>query len=122
VNTGRASFAHNDGTPEEAAYAQVTPNRFRVLGARVVLGRDFIDGDRLPQPVNGGWRSAPPDQHLFTYAIASQEYLQRRLGGNPAMLGQPVVRNGPILVGALERGVELLFHPGDNIEHRLDLW
>lgn len=33
-----------------------------------------------------------------------------------------MVKNGPILVGVVERGVELLFRPDKNIERRPDLW
>ncbi len=122
LSTGRANFPHDDGTPEDTAFAQVTPNLFRLLGARVVLGRDFIDSDGQPQPTSADGAPPPPDQRLPTYAIASQEYFQRRFGGNPAVLGQPIVKNGPILVGVLERGVELLFRPDKNIERAPDLW
>ena len=122
VTTGRGSLAHDDGTPEEYAYAYVTANIFRTLGSRVVLGRDFIASDAQPQPTAADGAPLPPGQRLPTYAIASQEFFQRRFGGNPAMLGQPVGKNGPILVGVLERGVELLFRPDKNIERRPDLW
>jgi predicted permease len=122
VNTGRFNMAHEDGTPEEVAYASVTANLFRLLGARVVLGRDFTESDGLPQPTGADGAPPPPDQRLPNYAIVSQEFFQRRLGGNPARLGQPIVKNGPILVGVLERGVELLFRPDKNIERKPDLW
>jgi hypothetical protein len=91
-----------------------------VLGVRVVLGRDFIDSDGQPQAAttDGG----PPEQRLPTYAIASQEFFQRRFAGDPAAMGKPVAKNGPILVGVLERGVELLFRPDKNIERKPDLW
>jgi putative ABC transport system permease protein len=100
----------------------VTPNLFRLLGVRVTLGRDFIESDGQPQPPGPNGAPPPPDQRLPTYAIASQEFFQRRFGGNPAALGQPVVKNGPVLVGVVERGVELLFRPDKNIEQRPDLW
>src|ERR1039458_3760733 len=122
VTTGRGSLAHDDGTPEEYAYAYVTPNIFRTLGSRVVLGRDFIASDAQPQPTAADGAPLPPGQRLPTYAIASQEFFQRRFGGNPAMLGQPVGKNGPILLGVLEGSVELLFRPDKNIERRPDLW
>src|ERR1700685_2931751 len=32
VNTFRGSLAHDDGTPEEIAFASVTPNFFRMMG------------------------------------------------------------------------------------------
>ena len=122
VNTGRANFPHDDGTPEEAAFASVTPNFFRTIGARVVLGRDFIDTDGTPNPAAADGGPPPPGQGLPTYAIASYEVFQRRYGGNPAVLGQPIVKNGPILVGVLEPGVELLFRPDKNIERKPDFW
>ena len=122
VSTVRTNFVRDDGTPEDTVLAQVTPNLFRFLGARVMLGRDFTDSDGQPQPTTADGSLPPPDQRLPAYAIASQEYFQRRFGGNPARLGQPVVKNGPILVGVLEPGVELLFRPDKNIERRPDLW
>jgi predicted permease len=122
VTTGRVTFARDDGTPEELAYADVTPNFFRTLGARVVLGRDFIDSDGQPQPAAADGTPPPLDQRLPVYAIVSQEFFQRRFGGNPAALGKPIAKNGPILVGVLERGVELLFRPDKNIERKPDLW
>ena len=122
VRTFRNNLVRDDGTPEEIAFAVVTPNLFRMLGVRVVLGRDFIESDGQPQPTGENGAPPPPDQRLPTYAIASQEFFQRRFGGNPASLGQPVVKNGPILVGVVERGAELLFRPDKNIEQRPDLW
>jgi putative ABC transport system permease protein len=122
VTTGRANWARDDGTPEEIAYAAVTPNALRVLGARVVLGRDFKDSDGLPGPATADGAPPPPDQRLPTYAIVSQEFFQRRFGGNPAALGKPIIKDGPILVGVLERGVELLFRPDKNVERRPDVW
>jgi predicted permease len=122
LSTGRSTFLRDDGMPEEETYAQVTPNIFRLLGVRIVLGRDFIDSDGQPQPTTADVAPPPPDHRLPTYAIASQEFFQRRFGGNPAALGQPMVKNGPILVGVLERGVELLFRPDKDIERRPDLW
>jgi putative ABC transport system permease protein len=122
LRTGRFNLAHDDGTPEEVAFATVTSNTFRLLGARIILGRDFTESDSLPQPLGANGAPPPPDQRLPTYAIASQEYFQRRFGGNPARLGQPIVKNGPILVGVVEPGVELLFRPDKNVEPRPDLW
>jgi putative ABC transport system permease protein len=122
LGTGRFNLAHDDGMPEEVVFATVTPNLFRMLGVRVMLGRDFIESDSQPQPLGPNGGPPPPDQRLPTYAIASQEFFQRRFGGNPASLGQPVVKNGPILVGVVERGAELLFRPDKNVEQRPDLW
>jgi hypothetical protein len=61
VSTVRTNFVRDDGTPEETVLAQVTPNIFRFLGARVVLGRDFIDSDGQPQPTTADGSLPPPD-------------------------------------------------------------
>ncbi|MDR3701910.1 MAG: ABC transporter permease [Candidatus Sulfopaludibacter sp.] len=122
VSTGRFNLAHDDGTPEDVVFASVTPNLFRLLGAHIAMGRDFIDADGQPDPATADGAPPPPDQRLPIYAIASQEFFQRRFGGNPAALGQPIAKHGPILVGVVERGTELLFRPDRDIERRPDLW
>jgi predicted permease len=122
VNTGRFNLALDDGTPQEVAYASVSTNLFRLLGARVILGRDFRDTDGLPQPTTADGGPPPPDQRLPTYVILSYEYFQRRFAGNPARLGQPISKNGGILVGVLEPGVELLFRPDRNVQIKPDVW
>ena len=50
VFTSRGNVAHDDGTPEETVEAAVTPNLLHMLGARVVLGRDFMESDGQPEP------------------------------------------------------------------------
>ena len=111
IQTFRGIVPHDDGTPEDVVFANVTPNTFRVLGARVVLGRDFDDNDGLPQSSRRQWRAAATSaQRLPTITIISQEYFQRRprrQPRNPGASGRG--KNGPVVVGVLERGVELLF-------------
>jgi putative ABC transport system permease protein len=122
ANTFRAVYARDDGSSEEIPQANVTPNLFRVLGARVTLGRDFVESDALPQPVGPNGQPAPPDRQLPLYGIISHEFFMRRFGGNPAVLGQPVAKGGAIIVGVLAPGVELLFPPEKNVERKPDLW
>jgi predicted permease len=122
VNTSRSTYIRDDGAPEEMTVATVTPNFFRTLGARVVLGRDFVDSDSQTQSSAASDGGLTPPTQSPVYAIASQEFFQRRFGGNPASLGQPIVKNGPILVGVVEPGVELLFRPDNNVERKPDLW
>ena len=50
VITFRQALSGDDGEPEQVPTAAVTTNFFRVLGARIVLGRDFIDSDGAPAP------------------------------------------------------------------------
>ncbi len=121
--TFRAILPHEDGTPEEIAWAAITPNTFRLLGAHVILGRDFNEGDGSPQPAAANGATTPPGQTLPTMAILSQEYFQRRFGGNPAILGHPIAKNSnTIVVGVVQRGVELLFRPDKNMERKPEVW
>ena len=122
IRTSRTALADADGTPHEVVLAEVTPNLFRVLGVRIVLGRDFIASDGQPQPATADGAPPPPDRRLPTYAIVSHEFFERQFGGNPAALGKPVAKGGPVMVGVLERGVEMLFRPDKNIERRPDYY
>jgi predicted permease len=122
VNTLRVVLQRDDGQPDEIAQAAVTTNLFHVLGARVILGRDFVDSDAQPQPTLPNGQPVPVSPQLPAYGIVSYEYFQRRLSGNPAILGKPIARGGAIIVGVLEPGVELFFRPDKNIEQKPDLW
>src|SRR5262249_51139655 len=48
INTNRAIFPREDGTPEQVSAAVVTTNFFRFLGAKIAAGRDFEDPDGQP--------------------------------------------------------------------------
>ncbi len=122
IQTFRGILPHDDDAPEDVAFANVTYNTFRVLGLRVVMGRDFNEGDAALPPAAANGAPLPTGQAPPTSAIISQELFQRRFGGNPAILGHPVTKNGPIVVGVLERGAELLFRPDKNIERTPDVW
>src|SRR5439155_12580338 len=50
VFTFPITLTGEDGMPEKAHLGVVTTNYFQLVGARIVLGRDFIDGDGRPQP------------------------------------------------------------------------
>ncbi len=126
VNTFRNVVPRADGTPEQVHFAQVTTNFFRLLGARIAVGRDFDETEGQPQP------PAPPpgsataaSLRLPTIAILSYEYWQRRFGGNPAVLGHAMLNstpNSPQIVGVLAPGFELLFPPDAGVERNPDVW
>src|SRR5206468_3340297 len=127
VSTGRQIIPGADGTPEQVRVASVTTNFFRVIGTRILLGRDFDDADGTPpppappQPAGG---PAPPPA-LPTMTLLSYEYWQRRFGGDPAIVGADLPGGGPRLqrvVGVLRPDVQLLFAPADNMEPLPDLW
>ncbi len=126
VRTGRGVLPRADGTPEQIVGAGVSTNFFRLLGARVILGRDFTEQDGIPQagPPAGAPGAAPAASPVPTSVIISYEYWQRRYGGSRNVLGNTVAAGGNSaqIVGVLEPGVELLFPPDANTERLPDLW
>lgn len=124
VFTFRGVLPAEDGRPEQVRQAIVTTNFFRLMGAKIVVGRDFQDGDGLPQaaPAPGG---AQVPQLPFI-AILSHEYFQRRFGGNTSILGRPMVSGGgqpaPVVVGVLAPKFHLYFPPEANEEAAPDIW
>jgi putative ABC transport system permease protein len=126
VITGRGPLPREDGTPEQVAFARITPNFFRMMGAKVAFGRDFVEADGLPQPQLPPVAGAPPPPpRLPVIAILSYQYFQRRYGGNPAIIGHPIQvpgGSGPQVVGVLAPGFELLFPPDADMERTPDVW
>ena len=131
VATFRTPLTGDNGEPEQIRVAGVTANIFKLLGARVVLGRDFIESDATPQPnppqqqgapAAAPQPPAPPPPPAMT--ILSNEFWRRRYGADPSIVGKTIdVGGNPSeVVGVLEPGVELLFPPGTNIERRPDMW
>jgi predicted permease len=107
--------------------AGVTPNIFRTLGTRVVLGRDFVAEDGAPfgpPPGQGGPGAAPagpPPPPPPQTAILTHEFWQQRFGGDTSIVGKtfPVGNNGSAeVVGILEAGAELLWFEGSGVERR----
>ncbi|HXW90002.1 MAG TPA: ABC transporter permease [Terriglobales bacterium] len=124
VFTTRIVIDREDGTPEQVRLAVATTNFFRVMGAGILLGRDFNDQDGIPQPVQPP--GAQPQQARLPFmAILSYEYFQRRYGGNAAILGHAMVTGrpfSPLVVGVLPRGFRLYFPPEADQEARPDIW
>src|SRR4051812_18016763 len=84
VFTGMAAFAfaqvnYTAGSQSEEIPAQVvTANYFSLLGAAPALGRGFLpEEDRVAVPV----------------AVVSHGFWQRRLGGNPSVIGSTLTLN-----------------------------
>src|SRR6266581_4798463 len=126
VFTFRNILFKEDGTPEQVRSAVVTTNFFRLVGAKIALGRDFSEADGLPQPAppvaQPGAPAAPP---LPIVALLSYEYFQRRYGLNPSVLGQVMVTNGPFrpqIVGVLAPGFQLYFPSAANVEPVPEVW
>ena len=120
----RQVILHDDGTPEEVKLAIATTNFFRMLGGKIVIGRDFEDGDGAPQPPAAA-PGAPPGERKPVIAVLSYEYFRRRYGANPAILGHPMRATGgpsPIVVGVLAPNFRLYFPPQAGEDLAPDIW
>ncbi len=130
VTTGRQPLTDDDGEPEQIRVAGATVNLFRMLGARVMIGRDFVENDGTPpppppQPVPGAPAAqAPPAPPPPGVSILSNEFWHRRYGGDRAIIGKFINVGGERteVIGVLEPGVKLLFPPGTNIETAPDVY
>ncbi|HEX6307958.1 MAG TPA: ABC transporter permease [Longimicrobiales bacterium] len=125
VFTFRPTLTTEGGEPEQIRAAGVTPNIFRLLGVRVLAGRDFVDADGapVPPPPDG---AAPEDLPPPPPAsvVLSHAFWQRRFGGDPSVVGRTLDVGGQRgdVIGVLAPGVELLFPPGTNVEQTPDVW
>ncbi|HUJ29877.1 MAG TPA: ABC transporter permease [Candidatus Acidoferrum sp.] len=128
VFTTRIILPLADGTPEQARMAIVTTNFFDLMGARIALGRDFTKEDGLPQPPpppGGVQPGGPPPPRFPIMAILSYEYFQQRYGGDPAVIGRPMVTGGPFspqIVGVLAPHFRLYFPPSSEVATEPELW
>ena len=120
VASFRAFVPREDGSTEQVGKALVTSNFFRLMGARVAVGRDFTDADAVPQSTDPGVLIPPGSA-----AILSYEYWQRRYGGSSSVLGQEIVgagQPGPRIVGVLAPGFRLYFPPAARVDAAPDFW
>lgn len=135
INTGRGVVPREDGTSEQVVFAGITTNFLHLVGARILVGRDFADSDGVPQPppapgaaqnaAGQNPAAAPPVPQLPTFAILSYSYWQRRYGGDTSIVGHGLLRAGNIslqIVGVLAPGFQLFFPPNLNIEPSPDIW
>src|SRR6267378_8327403 len=78
VFTFRNILLKEDGTPEQVRSAVVTTNFFRLVGAKIALGRDFTEADGMPQPPPpaGAQQRTPAAPPLPIMAVLSYEYFQ----------------------------------------------
>ena len=128
LQTGRQIITGANGQPEQIRTGATTPNLFRMLGARVAEGRDFVDADGTPlPPPPQPDPNAPPVQQPAPpppAAILSHEFFERRFGGDRKIVDTVVDLGGPRVhvVGVLEPGFEVLLPPNLNVERRPDMW
>ena len=122
---GRVPIGGDSAEPEQIRVAGATPNVFRLLGARIAIGRDFTEDDAMPQaqPPAGAAQpqpGQPPPPRLPAIAIISHELWQRRYGGDAAIVGRTVDFGGvelvasPFVMTPRETSVGLVTHA---VEH-----
>src|ERR1700757_3177939 len=118
----------DDDMPEQVHMGVVTTNYFRLVGARIVLGRDFIDDDGQPQPPPpppGAQPTTPPPPRLPFMAVISYEYFQRQFGLNPSVIGKVLNQGNPFsprIVGVLAPRFQIYFPASANLEAAPDIW
>lgn len=122
VFTFPLTLTGDDGLPEQANIGVVTTNYFRLVGARIVVGRDFDDHDGQPQPpppAPGTQTTTPPPPRLPIMAIISYEYFQRRFGSNANVIGKVLNQGKPFsprIVGVLAPHFQIYFPASANLE------
>jgi putative ABC transport system permease protein len=121
IPAGRVPLGSDGREPEQIRVGGATPNLFRVLGARVLAGRDFVadDGTPPPQVANQPGALGPP-----VAAIVSHAFWLRRFGGDASIIGKDVeLGNGRArIVGVLAPGFELLLPPRVHSERAPEMW
>ncbi|HUK91625.1 MAG TPA: ABC transporter permease, partial [Blastocatellia bacterium] len=82
--------------PEQIQGAKVSASMFRVLGVRPAIGRDFLPDE--------------DDPGAGDVAVISHSLWLRRFGGDPMILGRPLILNGKsyAVVGVLAPGFQFL--------------
>jgi putative ABC transport system permease protein len=77
------------GEPEELLAGAVTPNFFRLIGVRPIIGRDFLPSE-----------AAAGHDH---FAILSHRLWRRRFGSDPGIVGGSIILNGDLhrVIGVL---------------------
>ena len=114
---------------ERVPVAVVSTSLPALLGFRVTHGRDFVpeDGAPLPTPpVNPltGQPLAPQGPPPPQTVLLSEDYFQRRFGGDPSIVGliQELGAQRFQIAGVLARGAELLFPPNVPVIQAPDMW
>lgn len=120
VASFRTFVTREDGTAEQIGRALVTTNFFRLMGAKIELGRDFTEADGVPHPSQADVLIPPG-----SVAILSYDYWQRRYRGSNAVLGREMQysgQRGPRIIGVLAPGFKLFFPPAAGTDAAPDVW
>jgi putative ABC transport system permease protein len=125
--TVRGVISGDNAEAQTVRLGFATINIFRILGAHIELGRDFIDSDATPAPAQAGGGAsgaAPAVPPPPSMVILSHEFWERRYGRDPNVIGRGFDLFGgkAQIVGVLAPGFELLFKPSAGLDARPDFW
>jgi putative ABC transport system permease protein len=127
VFTFRQAMGGEDGRPpEQVRVAGATTNLLSLLGARVMIGRNFIADDATPAPEpppNANPQQVPQPPPLPAMVVLNHGFWQRRFGGDPNVVGKTFDLGNlkARVVGVLAPGFELLFPANVSVEPMPDL-
>ena len=130
VATFQQPLIGDGGEPEQISVAGTTDNLFTVLGARILLGRNFNAADAAPlppapQPAPGAAAVQPngPPPVAASWII-SYGFWQRRYGGDRNVIGKTIETGigRAEIVGVLAPEFELLFPPSTNVDRNPDVY
>ena len=99
-----------EGDPEQLRIGLVTDDFFDVLGAPAALGRTFQPQDAVP--------GARPS------ILLSWSLFERRYGGDPALVGRPILVNDrpTTVIGVMPKEFRLLLPPDSSVPDDLQAW
>jgi predicted permease len=85
------------GTPEHLDGAEVSSGLFRTLGAKLILGREFLPGEDR--------------RHGAPVVVIGNRFWKNRMGGSPKVLGQSIDLNGVdyTITGVLPKEFRLMW-------------
>ena len=99
-----------NGEPEELSVQSVTSEFFKVLGIEPILGRTF-----LPEDLQGNSNPVA----VLTYGL-----WQRHFGGQPSIVGQPIMLNGTAftVIGVMPRGFQFYIKQRSGTGRPAEIW
>src|SRR5580704_2463116 len=117
----RAVVPREDGTAERIGKGLITTNFFHMLGAPIMVGRDFTEADGVPK----GALPSPFPPSEGSVAILSYEYFQRRYGGDANVIGRTLRGTGgtgPQIVGVLKPSFKMFVPASISTQPGVDVW
>jgi putative ABC transport system permease protein len=90
VTSFRQPLVAEGGAPEQVRVAGATTNLLALLGARIMLGRNFVADDATPEPQQPGAnpQQPPGPPQLPGIVVLSHGFWQRRFGGDANVIGK----------------------------------